>query len=386
MEPVRIALVGCGGMSGAHMKALRTLWEKDVKVFDTVATCDVVEARAQERAGQAEEFQGQKPRVFTDFHEMLDNVPEIEAVNVCTLHSEHHTIVAPCLEAGKHVIIEKPLGITMRACNLILKAAIETQRVCAVAENYRRSPHERARRWAIQQGRIGTPRLFFWQDAGESLGKWGWRNFKHLAGGGWVLDGGVHFADIFRYHLASDAREVFAVTKQYEPFRYSTPENRTGAWRVDVEDASIALIRFDNEVVVQWTWVGSAPGQGFNKKVIYGSEGCIDWESGLWLRNGTHIDNDAIVKEFMESLSDEQREQAFPAGITDTVAVELKDFADAVRIGIVPEVDVMEGLKDQAICMALFESAWFNRPVTLAEIERCELEGYQREINEALGI
>ena len=69
-----------------------------------------------------------------------------------------------------------------------------------------------------------------------------------------------------------------------------------------------------------------------------------------------------------------------------TVAIELKDFADAVRIGTVPEVDVMEGLKDQAICMAIFESAWFNRPVSLQEIERCELEGYQKEINEALGI
>ena len=46
----------------------------------------------------------------------------------------------------------------------------------------------------------------------------------------------------------------------------------------------------------------------------------------------------------------------------------------------------MEGYKAQAICMAVFESAWHNRPVSMQEIERCELEGYQSEINESLGI
>ena len=179
---------------------------------------------------------------------------------------------------------------------------------------------------------------------------------------------------------------VYAVVKQYEPFRYDDPKSRRGAWRASVEDASFALIKFENDVTVQWTWVGSAPGRGFSSRVLYGEEGCIDWHSGLWLRDGTHIDNETLVREFMESLTPEQKEKYFPGGITDTVAIELKDFADAVRLGTVPEVDVMEGLRDQAICMAIFESAWFGRPVTIQEIIRCELEGYQREINEQLGL
>ncbi|HID55826.1 TPA: Gfo/Idh/MocA family oxidoreductase, partial [Candidatus Poribacteria bacterium] len=170
MEPIKIALIGCGGMSGAHMNAFRALWNKELKLFDIVATCDVVEERAQERAKQAEEFQGKKPSIFTDFQDMLDKIPDIEAVDICTLHSEHHSIAVPCLDAGKHVIIEKPLGITMRACKLMLDASVKAQRVLAVAENYRLSVHERMRRWAIQQGRIGKPRMFFWQDVGESLG------------------------------------------------------------------------------------------------------------------------------------------------------------------------------------------------------------------------
>ena len=61
------------------------------------------------------------------------------------------------------------------------------------------------------------------------------------------------------------------------------------------------------------------------------------------------------------------------------VAIELKYFADAITTGGKPEVDGIEGMKSEAVCMAVYESGWHGRPVTLAEIENCELEGYQGE-------
>lgn len=137
---------------------------------------------------------------------------------------------------------------------------------------------------------------------------------------------------------------------------------------------------------MQWTWQGSAPGQGFNKRVIYGSEGCIDWESGLWLRDGTHIDSEMLIEEYMNGLADDEKERLFPGGVTNPISVELNDFAAAVRLGTVPEVDGEMGFRAQALCLAVFESSWFGRPVSLQEIERCETEGYQAEINQVLGI
>ncbi|NKB66807.1 MAG: hypothetical protein GKR89_07095 [Candidatus Latescibacteria bacterium] len=386
MQPVRMALVGCGGIAGAHVKALEELWQVGVRLFDVVAVCDVVEERARERAAEVGAFQGTAPAVYTKIEQMLGQVSELEAADICTLHSEHHGLACQCLEAGLDVHIEKPLAITLRAGQLIIDTAVRQQRVLAVGENYRRSPAERATRWALEKGRIGKPRTFFWQDVGEGLGKWGWRNFKHVAGGGWMLDGGVHFADLFRYHLGAEALEVRALTRQFEPFRYDDPENRRGAWRVDVEDLATALISFPDEVVVQWTWSGSAPGQGFNKRVLYGSEGCLDWDSGLWLRDGTHIEREVLVQEFTDSLGDEEREHLFPGGTTNPIAIELKDFADAVRLGVVPEVDGVDGFRSQAVCMALFESAWSGQPVSMVDIERCLVEDYQRPINQALGL
>ena len=386
-ERIKMGLVGCGGMSGAHMGGYRNLWEKGIRDYDIVAACDIELERAEERANQAHEFQGgTKPAVYTELDEMLTKHPELACVDICALHSAHHTLAVPALDAGKHVIIEKPFGITMRACKLMMEAAEKNDKIISVAENYRLARSQRTRRWAVAEGRIGEPRMFFWIEVNEGLGKWGWRNFKMDAGGGWALDGGVHFTDLMRFILGMEAEEVYAINKAYEPFRYDNPAEREGGYAVDVEDAMIATIKFEQGVTAQWTWVGSAPGHHFNQRTVYGSEGALDFRQGLIPRGGEPIPNNELEREFMDSLSDDEREYYFPGGVEDTVAIELKYFADAIRNGGKPEVDGLEGLRSQAICMAVYESGWFGRPVTLAEIEGCELEGYQKEINEHLGI
>ena len=195
---VKTALIGCGGIAGAHVEGLAELHELGLtEAPQVVAVCDIDEARARERAAELAAF-GPKPRVYVDLEELLAVEDEVEAVDICALHSEHHALAETAMAAGRHVIVEKPLGITVRAARRIIDTAVATRRILAVAENYRRSPGERAINWAIRCGRIGQPRLWLWQDVGEGLGKWGWRNFRFHAGGGWVLDGGVHFADLFR--------------------------------------------------------------------------------------------------------------------------------------------------------------------------------------------
>lgn len=384
-EKIRIAMLGCGGMSGAHMRGFKILWENEIKTFDIVATCDLVEERAATRAKEAAEFQGTVPNVYTDVMEMLEKEPDIDAVTICSLHRAHHTLAVPCLDAGKHVIIEKPLAITVRTGRLILDAALRNNKTLAVAENYRRSGSHRAVRWAIRRGMIGKPRIFFWQDVGESLGRWGWRDFKADAGGGWILDGGVHFTDLFRYHLGTEAQEVFAMSKAYMPYRYENAEAMEGRVDVTVEDTTFAIIKFEGDVIVQWTTCRAAPGKGFGGQVIHGSEGSIDLGGNLTTRKQT-MNGEELRKLFMDSIDDYEKEKLFPSGITDTIAIELKDFADAVLYGNKPEVDGIEGFKDQVICMAVFESSCLNQPVTISDVANSKVEGYQKEIDDALGI
>ena len=216
-------------MSSAHVSGLEELRRADLRPLDIVAVCDPDTDRARQRAAQVAEVQGSEPALFERLEYLLGSGPELEAVDICTLHSAHHEVAVPCLEAGLAVLIEKPLGVTMRAARRILDAATRSRSLLAVAEQYRRSPEERARNWAVRSGRIGRPRTFYWQDVSESLGKWGWRSFRQHSGGGWVLDGGVHFADLFRYHLGLQPREVYAVTRQFEPFRYDDVAERAQA-------------------------------------------------------------------------------------------------------------------------------------------------------------
>ena len=125
-------------MSGAHMGGYRQLWSAGLRDYEIVAACDIAEERAEERANQAQEFQGgTKPAVYTELDEMLAKHPDLECIDICALHSAHHTLAVPALEAGKHVIIEKPFGITMRACKLMMEAADRNNKIISVAENYR---------------------------------------------------------------------------------------------------------------------------------------------------------------------------------------------------------------------------------------------------------
>ena len=76
-ERIKMGLVGCGGMSGAHMGGYRQLWSNGLRDFEIVAACDIAEERAEERANQAHEFQGgTKPAVYTELDEMLAKHPD----------------------------------------------------------------------------------------------------------------------------------------------------------------------------------------------------------------------------------------------------------------------------------------------------------------------
>ena len=389
-KKVRLAMVGCGGMAGAHRRGMEELWNKEIRNFEVVATVDIEREKAEGMASSVEAFQGKKPRVYDNLDELLKESESFDAADVNTPHRNHHELAIPCLELGKHVTVEKPLAFTMKACHNILDAAKKNGCLLQVAENYPRSPSERTIHWAIKEGMIGKPRMIFWIDVNERLWFWGWRDIKDQAGGGWTLDGGVHFADLFRYNLG-EAERIQAISKTYSSLRYRDRDRLDDPIEATVEDTTMAIITFENDVTVQWTSAVAAPGENFSVRVIYGDKGSLRWDKdiildGITLRGGEKIPFEKLQSDFMASLSDEEREKLFPRGITDAEAIELKEFFDAVQGKGEIEVTGKEGMKDVAICMALYESAWFEREIKIADIENCKIEGYQKELNKDVGL
>lgn len=383
-DEVVLGLIGCGGMMGAHARGYKALWEAGLRGFRIAATCDIEPAKAEKLAGDIEEFQGSRPAVYDDYRAMLDAEGSLDAVDLSLVHKDHHTIAIPCLEAGKHVTVEKPLAITCRAGQAIIDAAAKAGKLLQTAENYRRAPEHRAVRWALDQGRIGDLRLVYWIDVGERVWYWHWREHRDLAGGGWSMDGGVHFADLFRYHVG-EVKTLYAMSRQHSPTRFRDRETMADPVEVTVEDTTMAVLEFENGASGEWSSTNVAPGRGFNNRAVFGSEGSITWGVGLNAREG-EVPMKQLIAEHQAAIGDAGMDALFPNGVTDAVGTELWEFIQAVRGEGELETDGVEGLKALAICMAIYESSHLNQPVEVAKVESCEIEGYQADLNEAGGL
>lgn len=383
-DTLNIALVGCGGMMGAHANGFKLLWEAGLRDFRIVATCDTDKERAQKMADGIAAWQGSNPTVYTSQTEMLKQQDDLHAVDHSLVHRIHHDLAIEALDAGKHLTLEKPLAMTIRAGHAIIAAARKNNRVLQVAENYRRSPGERAINWAIKSGRIGDLRMIFWVDVGERLWHWGWRDELDQAGGGWSMDGGVHFADLFRYHVG-EVKSLYCVSKAIHPFRYAKPETREEPIPATTEDSTFAVLEFENGVSGNWVSTSAAPGWGNNYRAVYGSEGCIQWGRGLKARS-EELTMEQLQAEYMAQVKDPEKSRWFPGGVTDTIASELYEFVQACLHGGPIEITGEEGLKDEAISLALYESSILNAPVSVRDVEMCKLEAHQARFNREIGV
>lgn len=379
LEKVSIALVGCGGIASSHVSGYRDLYTQNLRVFNIRALCDISVENSKEKRRAITGFQQCRPEIYDDFEEMLRK-ESLDAVDICLPHNMHHNVALKCLQEGLHVIIEKPLGITMRAAKKIMDEAEKRRKVLAVAENYRRTPQNRAIWWAIRQGMIGEPRMVMWAASYWGPRPWGWREDKFVAGGSWVFDGGVHLADLDRYQLGMEAVEVYSVNCTFDQVK--------GGVKVTVDDMTMATIRYNKRVYAQWFWARAAPAKRVNMRVIYGSKGALT-ERELLTQKGESVEVkriETIRSEMTRSLKREEKERWFPRGVTNTFATELYDFYDSIVNKRKPEVDGIEAYRDMAIPLGFYESAVLNRPVKIRDIEEMKIEEYQREINEKLGI
>jgi len=210
------------------------------------------------------------------------------------------------------------------------------------------------------------------------------------AGGGWCLDGGVHYADLWLYNLG-EVEEVYAVNRTLEPNRFTDWPEMKQRTPYTVEDVNVAILRFKNGVVGQWTWTQVAPGEAFDQWVIYGTKGSVSWQKGLTTIGPGNVgvystSSRELQSLMMKGLDQEVKERWFPKGVTNDVAIELYDFAESILNNRKPEVDGNLGAKAEAIPMAVYESSWLGKPVKVEKVENGEIENYQREINERLDL
>ena len=141
-------------MEYRHALAIAEMHDLGCKPVRIVAICDADATRRSRIAALLESRCGLRPEEFAEAPALLTH-PGVEAVQIVLPTSLHHKMVLAALEAGKHVLVEKPMALTVAACDQIVMAAQQGDRVVAVAENYRRIPANRAMGALIRSGSLG---------------------------------------------------------------------------------------------------------------------------------------------------------------------------------------------------------------------------------------
>jgi predicted dehydrogenase len=410
-DKVPLAIVGCGGMGRRHLRGFQALQRSDHDNCELVALCDINRKNADDLADEAQELLGYRPRVWTDLDAMLRDDDQVKGVNITTEAASHHAVAVACLEAGRDVQVEKPLGLSMRACNRIIDAARRNQRILSVAENLRRDPINRLLRSLVDAGAIGTPQLFIDTKigGGDHMVYTPWRHQK--LSGTIALDEGIHHADLMIYYLG-DPVSGYGEGRIYQPLRFRRPggparslhakwnDQYPEQFEATGEDAAFGYLRFASGAVGQWINHHGAHGQPMHKRILYGSGGSIESQGErngkpltLWRAGGTGISDEKIL-EFapdyrLSSLAAQlfggervwSYDMPFDEADWRLIALEHHEFAECIVTRSVPEVTGETGRKALALVYALFESGHVERAVTIAEVEQLEVGSYQREID-----
>ncbi len=416
MPNIPIAIVGCGGMGRRHLRGLHLLAQTEFSNLDLRAVCDLNRQNAEDLADEAAGLLGRRPQVFGLVADMVAGADSLEAVDITTDIVSHHRLAVDCLNAGLHVLIEKPLALTVRACNLIINVAQKAGRVLSVAENYRRDPINRLVKALIDDGAIGRPRLVTQTSISgrDQILITPWRHDKFR--GAPALEFDVHYADILRYYFG-EAQSVSGQVRLWERVRRNTraagPGGFYAKWsdsfpdQVEAtgEDALYAQVQFANGAVGSWIGDHAGHGESVSERRVFGSKGSLVSPGDrngrpvkLYDDDGASIADERIL-EFTPSyrlsplaahLFGGERVWTYGFGFNETdgriLALEYHEFGSCIRGGQPPEVNGEEGRAAVALVYAAFESDRLGRAVSLAEVLAGEADLYQRELDERLGL
>lgn len=215
----KIGIVGVGWVAGAHIETF-----KNVKGAEVAAVC----SRRKLDAAALEKQFGIPLRVYQDYGEMLRDA-DLDVIDICTPHPQHPAQAIAAAEAGKHLIIEKPLSIDWQD-TLAMQAAIKKAKVQAcVCFEVRFSRQAMAIRAAIESGAIGKihyGEVDYFHGIGPWYGQYTW-NIKKAMGGSSLLTAGCHAMDLLLDYMGGEVEEVMSYqtssqSKYFKPYEYPT--------------------------------------------------------------------------------------------------------------------------------------------------------------------
>jgi predicted dehydrogenase len=244
-EKLRVAVIGCGGISEVQIKAMQTLPEVEL-----VAGVDV----KSDRLAMMEQKYG-IPRLYTDWKKMLKEV-QPAAVTICTPNGVHAQPAIDAASAGCHVMVEKPMAMNPAQCQKMIETARKSRKKLAVGFQYRYHPNTEFLVRARDDGQFGKIMFVKCQALRRrGIPNWGVFGRKELQGGGPMIDIGVHVIEMAHFVMGSpDPITAAGNTWTYMGDKKSDVVSQWPNWdykTYTVEDLAIGQIRFDNGAILQ---------------------------------------------------------------------------------------------------------------------------------------
>ncbi len=356
MSRLRFAIVGCGVIHGTHIDAIKALQAE----AQLVAVCDEISERADATA------QKEGVRAFYELDALLD-WGNFDVLCVCTPSGLHATCGIQGAKAGKHIVCEKPIDVSLEAADALISACKENHVKLEVISQHRHATGFRQLRSWLDEGKLGD--LVY----GESVTKWyrtqayydsgGWRGTWDLDGGGALMNQGVHYADMLRWLMGPVASvSATMATRAHE--------------RIEVEDIVSATISFKNGAVGTLL-ASSALYPGYKTSLeVYGTHGTVliddsrvrhahfaegnEEQSMFGVKSG-----DPLIKDGLFTATGEPSHKgAIVHGAGDPTAIalgghvaHLKDLIDCVHTGKETYMNGQEARNALELVVTVYESA-----------------------------
>lgn len=327
---LRVGVIGCG-MGAAHMKGVKANPHAVL-----TAICDNHAGRLQETAEQMN-----VTNTYLDYRDMIAR-DDLDAVIIASPDQLHREMIVNTLNAGKHILCEKPLALTREDCEAIVKAVNASDRKFMVGQICRYTPGFKKAKEIIDSGAIGELTFI------ESEYAHDYTHVFTTRDGSWRLDpvrngvvgGGCHAVDLLRWIAGTNPEEVTA---------YAT--HKTFADLVPYDDTTIAILKFPDGVIGKVFCSISCKRDYTMRSVFYGTKGTI-------IVDNTSPQMTVFKQDVFPGLDNHETPLTIPINISNhNVYGEFDEFCDIILNDKAIKTTVEEGANTIETCLAIVESA-----------------------------
>lgn len=343
---MKYALIGCGRISTNHIKSAIN------NKLEIVAVCDIVPECMEKVLSKYGLEKSVSIKRYTDYKKMiLEN--EIELISIATESGSHAEIALYCIEHGIHVIIEKPMAMSLQDADEIIKQSEAKQvKVCACHQNRFNIAVQEMRK-ALEAGRFGK------LSHGSIHVRWN-RNQDYYTQapwrGTWAQDGGalmnqcIHGIDLLRWTFGNEVEEVYGVTRQQ--FHHY----------LEAEDVGLAVVKFKNGAVATIEGTTNVYPQNLEETLyVFGEKGTV--------KIGGKSTNNIDVWNFADETDSDQKNKGLEEATSNVYGNGhtslFADMIDAIQSDRKPYVDAYAGRNALEMVLAIYKSQKTGMPVKL---------------------